>query len=92
MQNFKSRTPRDAKYLAYVRTHPCCQCGYTNYVHAHHTTTGGMSLKGSDYETIPLCPVCHHEMDNKRKDQIRNLSTIINRLKANYKGEIHESN
>lgn len=82
----KVKTPRDAKYLQWLRTQPCCMCryeprdGYKYLMHAHHTTTGGMSIKGSDMEAVPLCFACHGKMDSKRKDDIPNLDAIIKRL------------
>jgi hypothetical protein len=50
-----------------VRSLPCCHCGRTYAVQAHHSTHSkdgggkGMALKVSDAETIPLCVWCHHD-------------------------------
>lgn len=52
--------PRDWKYRAWIRSLPCCCCGTTHYVEcAHVGTDGGMRQKCSDYDTVPLCAVCH---------------------------------
>ena len=57
----KQKTPRDAKYLKWIRTQACTLCSHPQ-VEAHHTTSGGMGLKGSDYEAIPLCHNCHMQL------------------------------
>ena len=62
----KPSTPRNKKYLAWIRTLPCCLCGRPQDVQAHHSESGGMGIKGSDYSALPLCPVCHGMMDTKR--------------------------
>lgn len=63
----KPKTPRDKKYLAFIRTLPCCDCGLPGPSEAHHIFTGGMALKCSDYDTVPLCRGCHYRAD-KRKE------------------------
>lgn len=88
LNTFNTNTPRDPSYLKYIRSCPCCQCGIRYNIHAHHTATGGMSIKGSDYSCVPMCSNCHTILhDTTRKDNIRNLQHIIARLRANYKGE-----
>jgi len=62
----KVKTLRNEKYKAYIRTLPCCLCGANQDIQAHHTESGGMALKGSDYSTVPECPRCHERMDTKR--------------------------
>jgi hypothetical protein len=84
------KTPRNMDYLKYIRTQPCCQCGIRYNIHAHHTETGGMGIKASDYSCVPMCSNCHTILhDTTRKDNIRNVQQIIARLLANYKGETH---
>lgn len=85
--NFKVKTPRDSKYLKWLSTQPCCRCGGNYGVVGHHTSTGGTSLKGSDYEAVPLCFYHHAEHDNKRKDAIPNLKAIIAALLTKYERE-----
>lgn len=48
-------------YLAYVRKHPCCLCGRSEGIEAHHWSHHGgvMGAKVDDYRTIPLCDPCH---------------------------------
>lgn len=66
----KVKTPRNAKYLAYIRTHSCCRCGYPpgqGNIHAHHVRLGagaGMGMKPSDYNAVPLCAACHAKNHN----------------------------
>jgi len=51
----KPVTDKDPKYLAWIRKQPCVITGRTP-CEAHHTQTGGMGMKGSDYSAIPM----HH--------------------------------
>jgi len=51
----KPVTDKDPKYLAWIRKQPCVITGRTP-CEAHHTQTGGMGMKGSDYSALPL----HH--------------------------------
>ena len=82
------KTPRDAKYLKFIRTLPCTICGTTLEVDGHHTDTGGIALVGSDYSALPLCRVHHSELHQKsgkkgtwRSDE---LESILARLFAAY--------
>ena len=51
---------RDAAYLEWIRTLPCCACGrHPRNEPAHVGHDGGMKQKCSDYATVPLCHVCH---------------------------------
>ena len=61
----KPKTARSKDYLAHVRTFPCCSCGATEAIHAHHVASGGMGQKASDYLTAPLCGVCHQRWHAK---------------------------
>lgn len=65
--NFKEKTPRDERYLDWIRSLPCDNCGYPPRSEAHHARTGGVALKCSDYLTVPLCGVrgrgCHGQAD-----------------------------
>lgn len=57
----KPVTLRSEPYLAYVRKHPCCLCGRSEGIEAHHWSHHGgvMGAKVDDYRTIPLCDPCH---------------------------------
>lgn len=55
---FKTKTPRDQQYLAWLRKQGCCLCAMP--AEASHHGLRGMSIKPSDYETIPLCRR-HHQ-------------------------------
>jgi hypothetical protein len=59
----KTKAARDKKYLAWIRTLPCAVCGKPGPSEAAHQRIlqgGGIGLKPSDYESIPLCTDCHH--------------------------------
>lgn len=95
--NFKTKTPRDPKYLAFIRGLPCCRCGWTPSGNSHHTDPGGKSLVGSDYSAVPLCAPhlvgdelksCHAEVHQKHgkrgfwgEDE---LSQLIEHYKHDY--------
>lgn len=58
----KLRRRPDTPYLNFVRQHPCCSCGTTRNVEAHHEGSKaqkGMGMKVPDSETVPLCDRCH---------------------------------
>ena len=54
-------TVRLPKYLAWVRSLPCCCCGRTEGVEAsHHPLDGGSTAaKPTDLNAVPLCAECH---------------------------------
>jgi hypothetical protein len=91
--NWKVKTPRDKKFLKWLLTRPCeihkrsgrCS-GQMIY---HHTETGGMSLKGSDYSAISVCFEGHKLFDNASKKGVgilteEELSSIIKKNKQDY--------
>ena len=57
----KPVTLRSDPYLAYVRRHPCCLCGRSEGIEAHHWSHHGgvMGSKVDDYRTVPLCQEHH---------------------------------
>ena len=64
---------RNPAYLAFIRTLNCCECQYPAHlgnIEAHHVITGGMSTKGPDNLTVPLCSVaargCHSKADKSK--------------------------
>ena len=65
--NPKEITPRDQDYLDWLKTLKCAICDRPKYanrdiVPAHQSVSGrGTSIKGSDYEALPLCTFCHDE-------------------------------
>ena len=88
----KQKTERNKKYLAFIRTKPCCICGwipsesYGYLIHAHHTESGGISCKGADKSAVPLCFACHRKVhDSGRKDAIPKLQEIIDRLQKEWR-------
>jgi hypothetical protein len=61
--NSKQRKRPDTEYLAFVRRHPCCNCGDTDRVEAHHAgrkRDKGFGRKPPDSRCVPLCHACHH--------------------------------
>ena len=51
---------RDAAYLDWIRSLPCCACGTKRNIEAAHVGhDGGMRQKCSDFATAPLCADCH---------------------------------
>jgi hypothetical protein len=55
----KPAPAHDWKYLAFVRTHPCCACGRMRWVEAAHTGPHGLGQKAPDRDAVPLCVRCH---------------------------------
>jgi hypothetical protein len=52
----------DPAHLEWVRAQPCCVCGTTVDVEAHHSTVSkGMSLKTSDRDAFPMCAQHHKD-------------------------------
>jgi hypothetical protein len=54
---------RNPRYLAWIRTQPCCVCGSTRRIEASHTGPHGISQKSPDISAIPLCAK-HHRTGN----------------------------
>jgi len=65
-------TPRDEKYLEFIRTKNCAACG-TYGVHAHHVEQMRTGKKGSDYSAIPLCEECHNIVEGAERGGHRKL-------------------
>ncbi|WP_191965710.1 DUF968 domain-containing protein [Oryzomonas sagensis] len=61
----KDKPERSPMYLSFIRRQPCAMCGRLDGINSHHTEGGGMSTKGSDFKTIPLCYLCHHRLHNQ---------------------------
>ncbi len=57
---------RSDPYKAYISTLPCVVCEISP-CDPHHTTVGGMRIKGTDYHCIPLCRYHHDEHDHMGK-------------------------
>lgn len=87
----KPKTPRDKKYLKWISTLPCIFCNKPGPSDPHHTESGGISLKGSDYSCIPVCGGiggCHnriHTTTGKAGGLGKTaLNNILDRLNACY--------
>ena len=50
---------RNPRYLAWIRTQPCCVCGSRKAVEASHTGPHGIGQKSADTSAIPLCAKHH---------------------------------
>ena len=57
------KPPRNPRYLAWIRTQPCSECGSTRGVEASHTGPHGIGQKSPDTSAIPLCAK-HHRTGN----------------------------
>ena len=65
---------RNKKYLAWVRTLPCCVCCTDRRIDPHHilgTKEGGFNVKSPDIWAVSLCRKCHTELhaDPKRFEE-----------------------
>jgi hypothetical protein len=54
---------RNPRYLAWIRTQPCCVCGSRRSIEASHTGPHGIGQKSPDSSAIPLCAK-HHRTGN----------------------------
>ena len=82
----KKKTAKDHRYLAWIRKQPCVITGKTP-CHAHHTDTGGVGMKGSDYSAVPLYHTEHrrcHDVGNKTFWASYDLPGIIKDLRDRY--------
>lgn len=53
------------KYLKLIRMLPCCTCGRFGQSTAHHLLRNvghAMGRKASDYQTVPMCMICHDRL------------------------------
>lgn len=83
----KPQTVRDHKYIKWLRCQPCVICS-SPYTEAHHTTTGGIGLKGSDHEAVALCHA-HHQMIHQHHGKSgawmeEQRQAIVSKLRAKY--------
>lgn len=46
-------------WLAFIRRQPCCNCGATQNIEAHHEGKKGVGQKVRDTLAVPLCRTCH---------------------------------
>jgi hypothetical protein len=83
------RPPRNAQYLAWIRTLPCIVCGSSRGIEASHTGPHGLGQKSSDYSAIPLCVKHHrtgkdsyHRLGPRRFSEFHNLDigALVRRL------------
>jgi len=73
---FKTKTPRDNKYIEWIRSLSCCICGYPAPSDPHHSESGGKGIKGSDYSCLPFCHKHHALLHNNGKDSFCKDNTI----------------
>jgi hypothetical protein len=71
----------EKKYLNMIASMPCVQCG-SFPVEIHHLRSGtGMSQRGNNYLTIPLCVSCHRTgkdaIHNNTRDEWKMLAKTI---------------
>ncbi len=79
----RAKTPRAPQYLRWLRRQRCVVCGLGKQVEAAHTGMGGMGLKASDWDAIPLCRECHrtgkksyHRLGPRRFFRLHALSVV----------------
>lgn len=103
-QRMRDKRWRSEQYLAFVRSLPCCVCGATEGVAAHHITgmyqLSGTGLKPADSYTMPACdPIykhsrdCHqqiHAIKALRDQQPAFLRTTLRAGIAQFTGEAQE--
>lgn len=53
------KAARSKRYMKWVGSFPCCNCGAAPRSEAHHEGDKGMAQKCSDFLTVPLCASCH---------------------------------
>ena len=92
----KTKTFRSERYLKFIRQQPCLISGSSPCV-PHHTSKSGVSLKGSDYETVPLIPELHselHAIGQKTFQEKHNVdfSACITRLLSEYINKLEGHN
>lgn len=76
--NWKPEKYRSEKYLNYIRSLPCCVCGFYQ-AEAHHVGFKGgkgMGTKVDDTRCISLCHVCHMEGHNSGWDSFQTRHNI----------------
>ena len=80
---------RNPRYLAFIRTQPCCVCGSTRGIEASHTGPHGLGQKSPDSSAIPLCAKHHrtgadsyHRLGPRKFSEKHNLNVpaIVRRL------------
>jgi hypothetical protein len=83
------RPPRSRRYLAWIRTQPCCVCGSRRGIEASHTGPRGLGQKSPDSSAIPLCRRHHrtgddsyHRLGPRKFGEVHNLdlAAIVRRL------------
>lgn len=96
---------RSPKYLAWVRTLPCCVCNATGGVAAHHLTgmynASGMGLKAPDSLAMPACDPhnggwnnCHariHAEKALRDQQPVWIAQTLARAMQEFEGDVLEN-
>ncbi len=80
---------RNPRYLAWIRTQPCCVCGSKKAIEASHTGPHGIGQKSPDTSAIPLCakhhrtgPDSYHRLGPRKFSKTHNLDipAIVCRL------------
>ncbi len=83
------KSQRNRRYLAWIRTQPCCVCGSNRGIEASHTGPHGIGQKSPDSSAIPLCSKHHrtggdsyHRLGPRKFSEKHNLDipAIVRRL------------
>lgn len=87
---------RNPRYLAWIRTQPCCVCGSTRAIEASHTGPHGLGQKSADSSAIPLCAKHHrtgtdsyHRLGPRKFPEKHNLDIPSIARRLNMKPKIH---
>lgn len=70
----KGKIDRNADYLDYIRSLPCLVCD--KQAEPHHVETGGTSIKGTDYATVPFCREHHGELHSLGKAEFERVFVL----------------
>jgi len=83
----KKQVARSEEYLEFVRMLPCCICKEWPS-EPHHTESGGVGMKGSDYSAIPLCRPHHRECHDIGKltfqEKYLDFAELVESTKSKY--------
>lgn len=85
MSFFKIKPVRSKKYLKWLSTLPCANCGAENdTIVPHHVIgvgNGIMGGKAGDDEAVPLCYICHADIHSAGSDKSQQWEWLARTLK-----------
>ena len=72
----KPKTPRDPRYLSWLRTLPCAFCRSPAPSEVSHHGRRGVGIKASDYLALPSCHRCHRRHHGKLSSPHRRYDSM----------------